>query len=130
MAVRPPSKDELAAIARGYGMHLSEEDLGSFEPMVAGLLSSYDAVEELYAQTAPRPPAGRAWKRPEPAENPLGAWYVKTEIQDKPDGPLARGAARWDTSPPMAWSRTPGRSRSSSPSTIWVRSRARWPTPR
>jgi amidase len=48
MAVRPPGKDELAAIARGYGMHLSDEDLGSFGPMVAGLLSSYDAVEELY----------------------------------------------------------------------------------
>ena len=53
MAVRPPGKDELAAIARGYGMHLSDQDLGSFEPLVAGLLSSYDAVEDLYAQTAP-----------------------------------------------------------------------------
>ncbi len=49
MAIRPPGKDDLGAIARGYGMHLSDEDLGSFEPMVAGLLSSYDAVEELYA---------------------------------------------------------------------------------
>jgi hypothetical protein len=29
MAVRPPGKDELAAIARGYGMHLSDQDLGS-----------------------------------------------------------------------------------------------------
>jgi hypothetical protein len=52
-----PGKDELAAIARGHGMHLSEEDLGSFEPMVAGLLTSYDAVGELYTQTAPQPPA-------------------------------------------------------------------------
>jgi len=57
MAVRPPSKDELAAIARGYGMYLSEEDLGSFEPMAAGLLTSYHAIGELYAQTAPQPPA-------------------------------------------------------------------------
>src|SRR5467141_772078 len=89
MAVRPPGKDELAAIARGYGMHLSDQDLGSFEPLVAGLLSSYDAVEELYAQTAPEAPAGRTWKHPDPAENPLGAWYVRTEIQDRPDGPLA-----------------------------------------
>ena len=64
MAVRPPGKDDLAAIARGYGMHLSDEDLGSFEPMVAGLLSSYDAVEELYAQTAPQSPANRTWKQP------------------------------------------------------------------
>ena len=89
MAVRPPSKDELAAIARGYGMHLSEADLGSFEPMVAGLLSSYDAVEELYAQSAPEAPGGRTWKRPDPAENSLGAWYVQTEIQERADGPLA-----------------------------------------
>src|SRR5690242_4019564 len=89
MAIRPPGKDDLAAIARGYGMHLSDEDLGSFEPMVAGLLSSYDAVEELYAQTAPQPPADRTWKQPDPAENPLGAWYVRTEIAERPDGPLA-----------------------------------------
>jgi len=89
MAVRPPGKDDLAAIARGYGMHLSDEDLGSFEPMVAGLLSSYDAVEELYAQTAPQPPANRTWKQPDPGGNPLGAWYVRTEIAERPDGPLA-----------------------------------------
>ena len=89
MAVRPPGKDELAAIARGYGMHLSDEDLGSFQPMVAGLLSSYDAVEDLYAQTAPEAPAGRTWKQPDPGENPLGAWYVRTEIAERPDGPLA-----------------------------------------
>jgi amidase len=89
MAVRPPSRDELAAIARGYGMHLSDEDLELFEPMLAGLFSSYDAVEELYAQIAPEPPAGRTWKEPEPAENPLSAWYVRTEIQEQQEGPLA-----------------------------------------
>ena len=89
MAVRPPGRDDLAAIARGYGMHLSDEDLGSFEPMVAGLLSSYDAVEELYSQTAPQSPANRTWKQPGPGENPLGAWYVRTEIAERPDGPLA-----------------------------------------
>ena len=89
MAVRPPSKDELAAIGRSYGMHLSEADLGTFEPLVAGLLTSYDAVGELYAQTAQEPPADRAWKRPEEAENPLGAWYVQTEIQEQSAGPLA-----------------------------------------
>ena len=70
MAVRPPSKDELAAIARHYGMNLTDKDLGSFEPLVAGLLSSYEAVEDLYAATAPRPPAGRSWTRPEPARTP------------------------------------------------------------
>lgn len=89
MAVRPPSRDELAAIARGYGMHPTAEDLASLEPMVANLLSSYEAVEELYAQIAPQVPAGRSWSRPEPAGNPLGAWYVRTEIPGADDGPLA-----------------------------------------
>ena len=90
MAVRPPGKDDLAAIARGYGMHLSDEDLGSFEPLVAGLLSSYDAVEELYARRRrSRTAANRTWKQPDPADNPLGAWYVTTEIAEQPDGPLA-----------------------------------------
>jgi amidase len=70
-------------------MHLSEADLASFEPMVAGMLSSYDAVGDLYAQIAPAPPAGRTWKQPEPAENPLGAWYVRTEILQAAEGPLA-----------------------------------------
>src|SRR4029077_1335374 len=89
MAVRPPGKDELAEIARGYGMHLSDQDLGSFQPMVAGLVTPYDAVEELCAKTAPEAPAGRTWKQPDPGENPLGAWYVRTEIAERPDGPLA-----------------------------------------
>src|ERR1700759_5324615 len=87
MAVRPPGKDDLAAIARGYGMHLSDEDLGSFEPMGAGLLSSYDAVEELYAQTAPQPPDDGTWKQPDPGATPLGAWYVRTR---SPNGRTAR----------------------------------------
>src|SRR5262249_28422297 len=89
MAVRPPGKDELAAIARGYGMHLSEQDLATFGPLVTGLLSSYDAVEELYAQTAPQPPPDRTWKQPDPGQNALGAWYVRTEITEQPSGPLA-----------------------------------------
>ncbi|WP_395105911.1 amidase [Actinomadura sp. SCN-SB] len=87
MAVDVPGKDELAAIARGYGMHLGEEDLASFEPLVGGLLSSHDAVEELYAETAPQAPDGRSWS--EPAENALGAWTVRTELREAEDGPLA-----------------------------------------
>ena len=89
MTVRPPSKDELTAIARGYGMHLNDADLDSFGALVAGALTSYDAVEELYAASSPPPPADRAWTRPTAADNPLGAWYVRTEIRERDDGPLA-----------------------------------------
>jgi amidase len=89
MAVRPPNKDELAAIARGYGMKLTDADLDSFGPVVAGALASYDAVEDLYAASAPPPPTDRAWTRPDDADNPLGAWYVRTDNRARDDGPLA-----------------------------------------
>ena len=89
MTVRPPSKVELAAIAGGYGMKLSDADLDSFGALIAATLASYDAVEELYTASAPRPPAERAWTRPDAAGNPLGAWYVRTEIRERDDGPLA-----------------------------------------
>ncbi len=84
--VEPPDSTRLAAIAEGYGLGLSRADVESFQPLVAGMLSSWDAVEDLYARTAPKPP-DRAWSWPD--DNPLGAWYARTEIREAADGPLA-----------------------------------------
>jgi amidase len=89
MGVRPPDKDELAAVARGYGMTLSDAELETYTLLVGGSFSSYDAVEELYAGTARPPAAARSASRPEDADNPLGAWYVRTEIRGADHGPLA-----------------------------------------
>jgi amidase len=89
VAVRPPDRDELAALARHYGMTHPPEALEEYVPLVAAFLSSYDAVEELYAQTAPEPPRDRTHTRPDDADNPLGAWYVRTDIRGADDGPLA-----------------------------------------
>jgi amidase len=88
MPVQPPDPTEIAQAAEGYGLGLSDGDVKSFSPMVHGLLSSWDAVEELYAQTAPKAPE-RAWTRPSDTDNPLGAWYVRTEITEGGEGPLA-----------------------------------------
>src|SRR3712207_8886310 len=57
--------------------------VAAYTPIVAAFLSSYDAVEELYAGIAPQPPAGRSGTRPAEVDNPLGAWYVTTEIRDR-----------------------------------------------
>lgn len=88
MAVRPPDKDELDALARGYGMALGDAELGTYTVLVGGSFSSYDAVEELYAGMAPAPPAAREATRPDDADNPLGAWYVRTDIRGADHGPL------------------------------------------
>ena len=88
MPVDPPGPEALDQVSQHYGLGLGPSDVKSFEPVVDGLLGSWDAVEQLYAQNAPHAPE-RPWKRPEPADNPLGAWYVTTSITERPDGPLA-----------------------------------------
>jgi amidase len=88
MAVRPPSREELAAIARGYGFTMNDEDIASFESLIAGSMESYGAVEELYEATAPAVPE-RSWSQPDDADNPLGAWYVRAGITETAEGPLA-----------------------------------------
>ena len=89
MAVRPPDESDLAAVGERYGLGLNDADVASFAPFATGLLGSWTAVEELYARTAPAPRTDRPWSRPDDADNPLGAWYVTTEIQESSDGPLA-----------------------------------------
>src|SRR3712207_3996858 len=70
-------------------MKRSPEEVAAYTPIVAAFLSSYDAVEELYAGIAPQAPGGRPSTRPAGADNPLGAWYVTTEIRGAAEGPLA-----------------------------------------
>jgi len=89
MAIRRPDTQDVAALARSYGMHPSEDDVATYAALVDASLVSYDAVEELYAEIAPQVPEGRSGRRPDDADNPLGAWYVRTEIHGAPGGPLA-----------------------------------------
>src|SRR5256714_203215 len=89
MPVRPPDDSELQAIAEHYRLGLSDKQLVEFAPFVTGLLSSWDALETLYARTAPPRRDDRKWHRPDDPDNPLGAWYVRTEITEGGNGPLA-----------------------------------------
>lgn len=88
MPVRPPDPATLHAVAARYGLGLDDADIASFTPFVHGILASWDAVEELYAASAPTMPE-RAWTRPEPADNPFNAWYVTCEVTGSGEGPLA-----------------------------------------
>jgi amidase len=88
MPVQMPDQSALAQVAGSYGLGLSDADLDSFRPFVHGLLASWDVVEGLHAETAPAVPE-RTWSRPEHAENPWNAWYVRCEVRGAGDGPLA-----------------------------------------
>jgi amidase len=89
--VTPPSDDDIAALADRYGLGLRPADLGNWSALIAGALTSYDAVERLYQASLAREPAPpvRDWQRPAEAANELGAWYVTTDIKGASDGPLA-----------------------------------------
>ncbi len=89
MPVRPPDDSELQAIAEHYRLGLSDKQLAEYAPFVTGLLSSWDALETLYARTAPPQRDDRKWHRPDEHDNRLGAWYVRTEITEGGNGPLA-----------------------------------------
>jgi amidase len=86
MTLPPPTPEALAALAARLGLGIDATDLETYYGASAGLLGSWEIVDRLYAAHAPVPPA-RAWQ--EPADNPLGAWYVTTDIPGAADGLLA-----------------------------------------
>jgi amidase len=88
MPVEPPDPTALAAVAQHHGLGPDAAELDQLSPMVAGLLASWDAVEELYNASAPDMP-DRTWHRPEDADNPFNAWYVTCEVTGSGSGPLA-----------------------------------------
>lgn len=88
MGMDAPDKDRLTDLADRYGLGLDATDVAAFAPFVEALLGSWAAVEQLYATIAPTAPA-RDWAWPTAEDNPLGAWYVRTDIAGSGDGPLA-----------------------------------------
>src|SRR4051812_40245796 len=89
MAVPRPDRDDVAALARSYGLQHTDAETDTYALLVAGSLDAYDAVEQLYAAIKPEPPADRPVTWPDETDNPLGAWYVRTEVRGADDGPLA-----------------------------------------
>jgi amidase len=87
MPIDLPDRAALDAVARRYGLDLTDADLASFQPFVDGLLASWQAVEALYEASAPAMPQ-RAWTRPGDADNPFNAWYVTCEVTGAGSGPL------------------------------------------
>ncbi|RNM11707.1 amidase [Nocardioides pocheonensis] len=88
MPIKRPDAATIAEIAAGWHLELSEASVEQYLEATQALLDSCDVVESLYAEMAPVAPE-RRWTRPDEADNPLGAWYVKTEIQETTEGPLA-----------------------------------------
>ncbi len=89
MSVKSPTLEELARIAGVYRLNTSSEDLESFRGLMTPALASYARLDQLTEPTLPVKYPRSPGYRPQPEDNPLGAWYWRSEIKGAPDGPLA-----------------------------------------
>ena len=89
MGVQQPSLETLARIADRYGFDIPAERLATFRALIAQSLGSYARLDELVEPGLPVSYPRRPGHRPAADDNPLGAWYWKTDIQGATSGPLA-----------------------------------------
>jgi amidase len=90
MTPKLPGIEQLAGIARGYGLHLSVDELEAFRALMPATLQSYERIDQLTAPPIPNRYPRTAGYRPSEGENKLGAWYRKCSIKGAEDG-LLRG---------------------------------------
>lgn len=88
MSIRRPSLDQMRDVATGLNFTMPDRELMDFMAMMEDSFASYDRVHALPDNMPevryPRTPG----TRPSVAENPLNAWYVKSEVRGAPSGPL------------------------------------------
>jgi amidase len=89
MAVRRPTLEQMRTLVGGLGMSMGDREIMDYMTLMEGSFASYDVLasmpDNLPQVKYPRTPG----YRPSAAENPLNAWYVKSEVRGAHTGPLA-----------------------------------------
>jgi amidase len=88
MAVKRPSLNQIQAIARDFGMNLSDERLAEFLALMETSMQRYDELDAMTDNLPSVHYPRSAGYRPSAEDNLFNAWYVKTEIKGAPRGPL------------------------------------------
>ena len=88
MTVQRPTFNQLKDIVSDLGMNLSNEQIQEFLNTMQGTLDAYDLVDSLPDYLPPVLYPRTSGNRPSEEENPLNAWYIKTEVRGAPSGPL------------------------------------------
>lgn len=88
MTIKRPTLAQMRIMAERFGMSLSDKDLSEYTEIIEPYMQAYDRLDampdNLPEVRYPRSPG----RFPDPSENPLNAWYVKTEVRGAPDGKL------------------------------------------
>jgi amidase len=88
MTVQRPTLAQMKDVVAELGMHMSDARVQEFLDIMQGTLDAYDLVDSLPDHLPPVLYPRTSGIRPTPDENPMNAWYVKTEIRGAPRGPL------------------------------------------
>ena len=88
MTVQRPTFSQMKDVISELGMSMSDVRLQEFLDVMQGTLDAYDIVDGLPDYLPPVLYPRTSGYRPTAEENPLNAWYVKTEIKGAPRGPL------------------------------------------
>src|SRR6266566_2017397 len=89
MPVQQPSLEALAQIAADYGFDITSDRLETFRALIVHTLGSYARLDELVEPSLPVKYPRQPGYRPSVEDNPLGAWYWKSQISGAESGPLA-----------------------------------------
>lgn len=88
MTVQRPTLSQMKEVVTELGMSMSDARVQEFLDVMQGTLDAYDVVDALPDYLPPVLYPRTSGYRPTPEENPMNAWYVKTEIRGAPRGPL------------------------------------------
>ena len=88
MTVQRPTLNQMQDVVTELGMSMSDPRIMEFMDVMQGTLDAYDVVDSLPDYLPPVLYPRTAGYRPTAEENPMNAWYVKTEIKGAPRGPL------------------------------------------
>lgn len=88
MSVRRPSKEQMRELVADLHMSMDDHEIDQYMTLLEGTMQAYDRVDalpELLPEVRyPRTPG----RRPDPADNPMNAWYVQTEVVGAAKGKL------------------------------------------
>lgn len=83
-----PPRAELQSLGRDMGMNIGDTEADEILNVLGGIVPGFRTLERLPDELPPvRYPRSPGF-RPEPADNPFNAWYVKTSIKGAPGGKL------------------------------------------
>ncbi|MGH8247521.1 MAG: amidase [Gammaproteobacteria bacterium] len=89
MSFRFPTPADLRSIGSTLGLDLGDDDAKAMCDSMTPLMQGFDFLDRESDELPELKYPERPYKFPQPADNPLNGWYVKTSIRGAPIGPLA-----------------------------------------